>query len=522
MTLIAVSSVDGSAPACGRRRRRAPAQRGLGRRIAFALSLIVLLLACAPPLAGAADHRAPVVSVTAPAAGARVSGTITLAADASDRSGVREVRWYVDGSQVAGDAAGAPWQASWSSTTVADGTHTIVAKAVDPAGNWGTSRAVSFTVSNTAGDITAPTVAVTSPAAGAKLSGTVTLAASASDNVGVTQVKWYVDGAEVAWDGDGAPWQASWNSAGVADGQHTVLAKAADAAGNWGTSASVSFSVANATAPPPSGAPCGTASAAPAAWDHVVWIVFENKTYAQIIGSANAPYINSIAKQCGSASSFFAEAHPSLPNYIAMTSGSTQGITDDSDPSAHPLTAASIFSQLGGGWRALQESMPSNCALSNSGQYAVRHNPAAYYTNIRTACQAQDVPLAGTPDLSARFTFVTPDLCHDMHSSSCGSDTVSEVKNGDSWLSGFLPKVLGSTQYQAGRTAVFVTWDEDDYSSTQHIATLVLAPSVPAGTTVASTFNHYSMLRSTEEMLAIGTYLGGAASATSMRTGFHL
>src|SRR5207253_163666 len=118
-----------------------------------------------------------------------------------------------------------------------------------------------------------------------------------------------------------------------------------------------SFSASNSTSRPPAGAPCGIASAAPSRWDHVVWIVFENKTYSEIIGSANAPYINSIAKRCGSASNFFAEAHPSLPNYVAMTSGSTQGITDDHDPSAHPLNVASIFSQLGAGWRSLEESM---------------------------------------------------------------------------------------------------------------------------------------------------------------------
>jgi hypothetical protein len=336
----------------------------------------------------------------------------------------------------------------------------------------------------------------------------------------VREVRWYLDGVQIAADTDGSPWQASWNSATVADGQHTVFAKAADPAGNWGTSAAVGFSVANGA--PATGGPCGTTAGAPATWDHVVWIVFENKTYSQIIGSADAPYINSIAKQCGSASNFFAETHPSLPNYIAMTSGSPQGITDDSDPSAHPLNVASIFSQLGSGWRALQDSMPSNCALSNSGQYAVRHNPAAYYTNIRTQCQSQDVALAPAPDISARFTFITPNLCHDMHSSSCGTDTATEVKNGDSWLSGFLPAALGSAQYRAGRTAIFITWDEDDYSSTQHIATLVLAPSVPAGTTVATTFNHYSMLRTTEQMLGLGIYVGGAVTATSMRTGFHL
>src|SRR5215210_5549442 len=192
--------------------------------------------------------------------------------------------------------------------------------------------------------------------------------------------------------------------------------------------------------------PCGTAATPPATYDHVVWVVMENKAYSQIIGSSNAPYVNKLKRACGSASQFFADTHPSLPNYIAMTSGSTQGVTDNNPPSSHPLDVPSIFSQLGSGWRSLQESMPSNCLLSNSGQYAVRHNPAAYYTNIRTACESLDVPLGSTPDVSARFTFVTPNLCHDMHDCS--------VKTGDSWLSTFLPKVFSSPEYQASRTAV--------------------------------------------------------------------
>jgi hypothetical protein len=260
--------------------------------------------------------------------------------------------------------------------------------------------------------------------------------------------------------------------------------------------------------------PCGTAATPPATYDHVVWVVMENKPYSSIIGSSNAPYINQLKSQCGSASQFFAETHPSLPNYIAMTSGSTQGITDDSGPSAHPLNVASIFSQVGStGWRSLEESMPSNCLLSNSGQYAVRHNPAAYYTNIRTACASRDVPLGSTPDVSARFTFVTPNLCNDMHDCS--------VKTGDTWLSTFLPKVFASTAYQGNKTAVFVTWDEDDHSQSNHIATLAIAPSVRAGTTSATHFTHYSMLKTTEQLLGLG-FLGNAGGATSMRSAFNL
>jgi hypothetical protein len=260
-------------------------------------------------------------------------------------------------------------------------------------------------------------------------------------------------------------------------------------------------------------APCGTVARPPTTYEHVVWVVMENKAYSQIIGSNRAPYINRLARQCGSASRFFAETHPSLPNYIAMTSGSTHGIADDNGPSSHPLRGASIFSQAGAGWRSLQESMPSNCRLSNAGEYAVRHNPAAYYSAIRTACPSHDVPLGSTPNLSARFTFVTPNLCHDMHDCS--------VKAGDAWLSTWLPKLFASSQYRAGRTAVFLTWDEDDRGADNHIATLVVAPSVRAGTAVSTKFDHYSMLRTTEQLLGLG-FLGKAATAASMRGAFNL
>jgi hypothetical protein len=263
------------------------------------------------------------------------------------------------------------------------------------------------------------------------------------------------------------------------------------------------------------GPPCGTAAKPPATYDHVVWVVMENRAYSQIAGSPSTPYINRLAARCGLATNFSAEAHPSLPNYIAMTSGSTQGITDDLGPASHPLQAPSIFSQLGPrGWRSLEESMPSSCARGDAGAYAVRHNPAAYYTNLRTACRANDVPLATTPNLAAKFTFVAPNLCHDMHD--CGASA------GDAWLKRFLPKVFASRQYRSGTTAVFLTWDEDDDSSDNHIATLVLAPAVKPRTRSAAPFDHYSMLRTTEELLGLTTFLGDAASAQSMRGAFNL
>src|SRR5436190_367557 len=113
----------------------------------------------------------------------------------------------------------------------------------------------------------------------------------------------------------------------------------------------------------------------PARYDHVVWIVMENKSYSDVMSSSSAAFTRSLGGACGTATNFHAEAHPSLPNYIAMTSGSTHGISDDRGPGSHPVRGASIFSQLGGRWRALQESMPSPCGRSDSLLYAVRHNP---------------------------------------------------------------------------------------------------------------------------------------------------
>lgn len=198
-----------------------------------------------------------------------------------------------------------------------------------------------------------------------------------------------------------------------------------------------------------------------------------------------------------------------------MTSGSTQGIGDDNPPADHPLDVPSIFSLLpGGASRSLEESMPANCQKTDSGEYAVRHNPQTYHTNLAPDCAGYNVPLADPPDLEARFTFVTPNLIHDMHDGT--------VADGDAWLSTLVPKVLASAEYAAGRTAVFITWDEDDDLSGNHIPTLVIVPSIAPGTKVAQRLGHYSMLRATQEMLNLAPLLGNAATAADLRAAFNV
>ena len=401
--------------------------------------------------------------------------------------------------------------------------YVLAVDAYDAAGNRSAKSSVTTSTSPCVDGVPPSTPANFTQTGGDASSLSVSWSAS-TDNVAVTGYNVYLNGAKVGT----TTTTTSYKYTGLtcATG-YTLGVEAFDAAGNVSGRASLTAatSACSSPSPPPSSSgPCGTTSTPPTSWQHVVWVVMENKQYGQIIGSSNAPYINSLAKACASATSMYAESHPSLPNYIAMTSGSTQGITDDSGPSSHPLNVASIFSQLGsGGWKSLEEDMPSNCYMGNSGNYAVRHNPATYYTNITSQCAAQDVPLGSTPDISARFTFVTPNTCNDMHSCPTQSDITTEVKTGDTWLSTFIPKLTSSTQYKAGNTVIFLTWDEDDYSSANgnHIATLVISPSTPAGLTVSTRFDHYSMLRTTEDLLGLSA-IGSAASASSMATAFHL
>lgn len=257
-------------------------------------------------------------------------------------------------------------------------------------------------------------------------------------------------------------------------------------------------------------APCG--GRAIPNYDHVVWIMLENVGYT-VIGSSSAPYLNRLSAGCGLATQDYAVSHPSLPNYIALTSGSTQGISDDGEPSVHPLSVPNIFSELGTNWSSLVESMPSKCDQVTSGVYAARHNPAVYYRSISALCQRNDVPLTLPLNLSKAFTFIVPNVCNDMHS--------CPVATGDAWLKRIVPTILSSSQYQSGSLVLFITIDENDQQASNRVPTIVIAPSVRRGVEVNARFTHYSLLRTTETLLHVAL-LGAARTAPSMVVPFHL
>lgn len=303
---------------------------------------------------------------------------------------------------------------------------------------------------------------------------------------------------------------------------------------------------------------------AEAAARKVMWIVMENRSYNAVIGNSTAaPYLNdTLVRSGGVATNMHGESHPSLPNYIAMTTGATQGIADDNNPTAHPLTTPSIFSQVDPSWRAYQELMPASCyrrntAFAGGGQYVVRHNPATYFTAAPISapgadCTINDEPLGTanlgnlSTDLAAgqlpAFSFLTPGICHDMHTAPKGlaCNPANPITAGDQWLAQLMPKIFASPDYTSGQLVVFLTWDEGtggarikgmDCLSTQylgdpgcHVPTLVFSTATQGGLSDGTLFSHYSILKTTEELLGQSTTELGAnvSNANSLRTAFHL
>jgi hypothetical protein len=265
--------------------------------------------------------------------------------------------------------------------------------------------------------------------------------------------------------------------------------------------------------------PAPVARAAAGVSVHIAVIVMENEEYGDIVGSRSAPYITSLARRYGSATRMYAITHPSLPNYLAMTGGSTFGISDDCTDCS--VGATSLVDQLAKAhlsWRAYMEDLPHPCFTGGSaGDYAKKHDPFAYYTRItrdRDRC-TNIVPLTrlaadergGT---LPRYAWISPNLCHDMHDCS--------VSTGDRFLAGLVPGLLRAL---GPRGLLFLTFDEgssDDgccrLASGGHIVTIVAGGGARAHARLATPTDHYSVLQTIEDLLGLRRLRGAACACT--------
>lgn len=271
-------------------------------------------------------------------------------------------------------------------------------------------------------------------------------------------------------------------------------------------------------------AACGQARESRPVIRHVIVIVMENHSLSTI--QHQAPFITALAQRCGLATNYHAITHPSLPNYLAMTSGSIHGIHSDCSPRSCSQAGPNIFSQLsrhGIRWRAYAESMPVACDTSTAGLYAARHVPAVYYLRARAHCRRHVRSLGefGSGRMhralqsghAPAYMFVTPNLCNDMHS--------CPVASGDKWLQKWIPMIVASRTYRHGHTVILLTFDEG--SSGSNVVPLVVVSRYTAPRTVSHrALSHFSLLRASEQLLGIRRYLGKARSARGLPKAFHL
>ncbi len=287
---------------------------------------------------------------------------------------------------------------------------------------------------------------------------------------------------------------------------------------------------------PTASAPCGTGAAAPATYEHVAMIMFENKPLKRILGNTtDAPYLNSLISACSYSKNDLSLSTTSLTNYIALTSGytgcktaSSDGvctlpveITSNKDTQTWPQASKSIFELMGGDAVEWAESMTTNCQLKSSGDFVINHTPYQYYTRTQsTLCQSNARPFPASPaqTLSARFNLLIPNKPHIMHL--VPNTTVSQrIKNGDNWAKVFIPQLLTSPEYQSGNTAIIITWDEGN-GSNFYVPLIIITPSTQAGGVSSVPYNHYSVLKGIQQMVGSAAPLlghAGDAGVSSIR-----
>ncbi len=307
----------------------------------------------------------------------------------------------------------------------------------------------------------------------------------------------------------------------------TLQPKAATSTTTTGASTETSAS----RTPPPITTSSSTSTTAAPKVSHVIVILMENEEYGSVIGSASAPYQNSLASSYALAADYYGVAHPSLPNYLALVAGSTFGVTSDCLPAQCGLpgnitTIATLIDSHSLSWKEYAESMPANCSQVNSpdGLYFPKHNPFVYFGAVTgnngtgsasSYCNSHVVSMNQFyTDLQAgnlpNYSFITPNICDDAHS--------CPLQTGDQWLATLVPKIVNSSSFAT--TALFITYDEGNANDTTggggQVPCILVSPFAKAGYASHVEYSHYSLLATVEDLLGVGTLGRNDSTAAPM------
>ncbi|MGZ5546295.1 MAG: alkaline phosphatase family protein [Limisphaerales bacterium] len=266
-----------------------------------------------------------------------------------------------------------------------------------------------------------------------------------------------------------------------------------------------------------------------------VFIVpMENYNWSTIKANQYAPYINNTLLTSGAHAEQYYNPptmHPSLPNYLWLEAGTNFGITSDILPATGGQSTTNhlcVYLKAAGiSWRSYDEDICGcNCPLANTNLYVPRHNPIVYFydvTNTNNAssatCNSNVRPYSQlATDLQnntvARFNWVVPNLCSDMHNSSgCGS--TNRILNGDTWLANNLPAIFNSSAY-TNNGMVVIVWDEGAGTSDGPIGCIILSPLSKKNYSNTIHYTHSSLLRTFQNIFNVRPYLGDAANATDL------
>jgi phosphatidylinositol-3-phosphatase len=268
--------------------------------------------------------------------------------------------------------------------------------------------------------------------------------------------------------------------------------------------------------------PAAPVAAQNARFGHVIVVVEENHNYGDVVANGSAPYLNGLANQYGLATNYFANGHPSIPNYFELTTGKTLTLIDALTPDVFPVSDDNVVRELiaaGKSWKSYAEDLPSiGYTGGDTRKYAVSHNPLAYMTDVQNV-PAQKQNLAPFTNFSVdlsdgnlpEYSFVVPNLCNDGHD--------CPLATADNWLKTNIDPLIQSPIFQKDGLLIIV-FDEADLTDFTagggHVAAMVVSPLSKSGYKSIAFYQHQSVLRLTLEGLGVTKLPGDAASAPAM------
>ena len=256
-------------------------------------------------------------------------------------------------------------------------------------------------------------------------------------------------------------------------------------------------------------------------FDHIIVVTFENKEFKKVIGNPYMPTFNSYARKYTLLTEFYAEAHPSLPNYLAMIGGDTFNIeTDCKDCFINAPSLPDLIESSGRTWKTYQEDMQSPCGLDSENQsaYVQKHNPFVYFDAIRLdseRCRKSVVPLADLqPDIDAgrlpNFIFITPNMCNNAHD--------CKLIVTDAWIRSLLKRLIPALEKKSSNYLIVLNWDEGQDNGSccglpeiagGRIAVVLISPFVKNHFQDSTPYTHYSLLKTISDAWHL-PYLGHA------------